>query len=53
MSAAVGAAISRMPSAVTSRISPLDADQLVRDSQVRRALDILISYDIFDKMNNG
>jgi carboxyl-terminal processing protease len=37
----------------TSRISPLDADELVKDSQVRRALDILISYDIFKKMSNG
>ncbi len=38
---------------VKSRLSPLDADQLKKDSQVRRALDILISYDIFKKLPNG
>ena len=42
-----------MPRPVKSRLSPLDAEQLVKDSQVRRALDILISYDIFQKMGNG
>jgi carboxyl-terminal processing protease len=34
-------------------LSPLDAKQLLTDSQVRRALDILISYDIFKKLGNG
>lgn len=43
----------KTPSRVESRISPLDGSQLVKDSQVRRALDILISYDIFKKMKNG
>jgi carboxyl-terminal processing protease len=41
------------PAPIKSRLSPLDADQLKKDSQVRRALDILISYDIFKKMGNG
>lgn len=36
-----------------SRLSPLDQEQLLKDSQVRRALDILIGYDIFKKMSNG
>ena len=34
-------------------LSPLDAKQLLTDSQVRRALDILISYDVFKKLGNG
>jgi carboxyl-terminal processing protease len=34
-------------------LSPLDATQLLTDSQVRRALDILISYDVFKKLGNG
>lgn len=42
-----------MSPGVRSRISPLDVEQLVRDSQVRRALDILISYDIFQNRKNG
>ena len=33
--------------------SPLNRDELFADSQVLRALDILISYDIFKKLNNG
>jgi len=33
--------------------SPLDRDALFSDNQVLRALDILISYDIFKKLNNG
>jgi carboxyl-terminal processing protease len=36
-----------------SRLSPLDVDELKQDSQVRRALDTLISYDIFNKLVNG
>ena len=36
-----------------SKHSPLDRDDLFADSQVLRALDILISYDIFKKLNNG
>ncbi|MEJ2660968.1 MAG: S41 family peptidase [Desulfobacteraceae bacterium] len=34
-------------------LSPLNAKQLLTDSQVRRALDILISYDVFKKLGNG
>jgi carboxyl-terminal processing protease len=34
-------------------LSPLDAKQMLTDSQVRRALDILISYDVFKKLGNG
>ncbi len=41
------------PESPPSRLSPLDAKQLVTDSQVRRALDVLISYDIFKKLGNG
>ena len=37
----------------TSRLAPLDADRLLTDSQVRRALDILISYDVFKNLKNG
>ncbi|MGD8834242.1 MAG: S41 family peptidase [Desulfobacteraceae bacterium] len=36
-----------------SRLSPLSAEQLMTDSQVRRALDILTGYDIFKKLSNG
>lgn len=36
-----------------SRLSPLDAERLITDSQVQRALDVLISYDIFKKLSNG
>ena len=36
-----------------SRLSPLDVDQLKKDSQIRRALDTLISYEIFNKLVNG
>ena len=36
-----------------SRLSPLNAEEMMKDSQVRRALDILISYDIFQKLSNG
>jgi len=36
-----------------SKHSPLDRDDLFADNQVLRALDILISYDIFKKLNNG
>ena len=33
--------------------SPLDRDTLLSDNQVLRALDILISYDIFKKLSDG
>ena len=36
-----------------TRLSPLSAEQLVKDSQVRRALDILISHEVFKKLGNG
>ncbi len=36
-----------------ARLSPLSPEQLVKDSQVRRALDILIGYDIFKKLGDG
>ncbi len=36
-----------------TRLSPLSPEQLVKDSQVRRALDILISYEVFKKLGNG
>jgi carboxyl-terminal processing protease len=36
-----------------SRLSPLDVDQLKKDSQVRRALDTLIGYEIFNQLVNG
>jgi carboxyl-terminal processing protease len=39
--------------AIKSRISPLEPEQLKKDSQVRRALDILISYEIFKTLSNG
>ncbi len=34
-------------------LKALDAEQLMTDSQVRRALDILVSHDIFKKLKNG
>jgi carboxyl-terminal processing protease len=34
-------------------LSKLDTEKLLTDNQVRRALDILISYDIFKKLHNG
>jgi carboxyl-terminal processing protease len=36
-----------------ARLSPLDADQLKKDTQIRRALDSLISYELFKKLVNG
>jgi carboxyl-terminal processing protease len=36
-----------------SKHSPLDRDSLLSDNQVLRALDILISYDIFKNLKNG
>ena len=36
-----------------SKHSPLDRESLLSDSQVLRALDILISYDIFKNLKNG
>lgn len=41
------------PEKPPSRLSPLDVDALKSDSQVRRALDTLISYEIFNKLVNG
>jgi carboxyl-terminal processing protease len=35
------------------RLSPLDPAQLMKDSQVRRAMDILTGYAIFKTMHNG
>jgi hypothetical protein len=35
------------------RLSPLDPQQLMKDSQVRRAMDILTGYAIFKTMHNG
>ena len=35
------------------RLNPLDPEQLMKDSQVRRAMDILTGYDIFKTMSNG
>jgi len=41
-------------SKLPERISPLDAEQLLKDNQVRRALDVLIGYDIFQQQaKNG
>ena len=36
-----------------SKHSPLDREALLKDNQVLRALDILISYDIFKTLKNG
>lgn len=36
-----------------SRHSPVEDDELLKDVQVRRALDMLISYDIFTQLKNG
>jgi carboxyl-terminal processing protease len=36
-----------------SKNSPLDRDTLLSDNQVLRALDILVSYDIFKDLKNG
>jgi carboxyl-terminal processing protease len=36
-----------------SKHSPLDREALLSDNQVLRALDILISYDIFKELKNG
>jgi carboxyl-terminal processing protease len=36
-----------------SKNSPLDRDALLSDNQVLRALDLLISYDIFKDLKNG
>jgi carboxyl-terminal processing protease len=35
-----------------ARLSPLSAEQLMTDSRIRLALDILTGYDIFSKLNN-
>jgi carboxyl-terminal processing protease len=43
----------QVPQSVRTRLSPINAEQLMMDSQVRRALDILISYEIFKKIDNG
>lgn len=36
-----------------SRHSPVEDEELLKDQQVRRALDLLISYDIFTQLKNG
>jgi carboxyl-terminal processing protease len=36
-----------------SRHSPMEGEELLKDQQIRRALDLLISYDIFVKLKNG
>ena len=41
------------PKTPPAGLSPLDAEQLLTDSQVRRALDVLIGYDVFKKASNG
>jgi carboxyl-terminal processing protease len=41
------------PAPVKSRLSAPNVDDLKKDNQVRRALDILISHDIFQKRQNG
>jgi carboxyl-terminal processing protease len=41
------------PQKTPSRLSPLDVDTLKSDSQIRRALDTLISYEIFNKLVHG
>jgi len=38
---------------IKSRLSPLTPDQLLKDSQVRRAVDILMGFDMFKKLGNG
>ena len=43
----------KTPEPVKSKISPLDPKQLLGDSQVRRALDILVSYDLFKALENA
>ena len=43
----------KKPDAVKASLSPLSPEQLLKDSQVRRALDILIGYEIFKKLGNG
>ncbi len=36
-----------------SKHSPINLEELLSDNQVMRALDILLSYDIFKDLNNG
>ncbi len=38
---------------LTSKHTPLEMSRLTKDNQVMRALDILISYDIFKDLKNG
>ncbi|RJQ66032.1 MAG: S41 family peptidase [Desulfobacteraceae bacterium] len=45
--------LKELPKQIQTRLSPLNAEQLMKDSQVRRAMDILIGYDIFKKLSNG
>lgn len=45
--------LKELPKQIQSRLSPLKAGQLMKDSQVRRAMDILVGYDIFKKLGNG
>jgi carboxyl-terminal processing protease len=45
--------VKSQPAKSPAGLSPLDPKQLLTDSQVRRALDVLIGYDIFKKVSNG
>jgi carboxyl-terminal processing protease len=45
--------LKELPKQVQTRLNPLDSEQLMKDSQVRRAMDILMGYDIFKKLGNG
>jgi carboxyl-terminal processing protease len=45
--------LKELPKSVQTRLNPLDSEQLMKDSQVRRAMDILMGYDIFKKLGNG
>jgi carboxyl-terminal processing protease len=42
-----------LPPQIKARLNPLSPQQLLKDSQVRRAMDILMGYDIFKKLGNG
>jgi hypothetical protein len=35
-----------------SRVNPLEMDNLKRDNQIMRALDILVSYDLFKHLGS-
>jgi carboxyl-terminal processing protease len=42
-----------LPPKIQARLNPLSPQELLKDSQVRRAMDILLGYDIFKKLGNG